>query len=240
MTISNGMTQAYPSQKLSRSQKTKEWGRQCVDWILSSSTTSYKEMARMKANYDLYNNIIQEDDFNYVTNPYGVDSEFPARLHNYNIITPKLKLLEGEEIKRPFNYRIVAVNNEAVSQMQEKRKDLLLQYLESELIADLEARGIATTDPNTGEVMTPEQVDKYINYSESDIRESTANRLANYLIKRENLEYKFNKGFKDALISDTEVYYIGSNGSDPIVELVNPLDFDYDKNPDIDFIQDGQ
>src|SRR5690606_20095230 len=87
---------------------------------------------------------------------------------------------------------------------------------------------------------TPPEIEKYMSYSETDIRESTANKLAKYLIKRENLEYKFNKGFSDGLIAGREIYYIGNNGTDPIVERVNPLDFDHDANPDLDFIEDGQ
>lgn len=231
----------YPKQKLPRSKKTEKWGKQCVDWVLNASATnSLPYFKEIKANYDLYNNIIDHSDFKYVTDPYGIDEELPAKLHNYNIITPKLNLLIGEEIKRAFNFRVAAVNSEAVSEMQEKRKQLLLEYLEAELINDLVQSGINVTDPASGEVMTPPQIEKYMQYSESDIRESTANKIANYIIKKENLEFKFNKGFKDALISDTEFYYIGIDGNEPICEVVNPLDFDYDKDPDLDFVQDGQ
>src|SRR5690606_26228263 len=131
-------------------------------------------------------------------------------------------------------------NNDAVSQMSEKRKQLLLEYLEAELISDLQQSGINVTDPATGQVMTPPEIEKYMEYSESDIRESTANKIADYLIKKENLEYKFNKGFKDAMIADMEFYYIGVDGDEPILENVNPLDFEYDMNPDLDFVHDGQ
>lgn len=240
--IEKPLNNVAPRQKIPRSKKNKSWRIQNVDNIikLAGATTSVNYFTKDKVNYDLYNNIINREDFTYVTNPYGIEDQFPARLNNYNIITPKLKLLEGEEIKRPFNFRVAAVNSEAVSQIQEKRKQLLIQYLESELIADLEAQGINVTNPETGETMTPEQVQKYMSYSDSDIRESVANKLANYLIKQQNLEYKFNKGFKDALIVAKEIYYVGIEGDNPIVETVNPPDFRFDKNPDIDFIQDGQ
>ena len=235
-------TDIAPRQKLPRSKKTKEWGIQNVDNIikLAGSTTSVNHFTKDKVNYDLYNNIINRSDFTYVTNPYGIQDEFPARLNNYNIITPKLKLLEGEEIKRPFNFRVAAINSEAVSQIQEKKKELLLQYLESELINELAAQGIEVTNPETGEVMTPEQVEKYMTYSESDIRESIANKMAKYLIKEQNLEYKFNKGFKDALIVAKELYFIGIEGSNPVCYNVNPPDFRCDLSPALDFIQDGQ
>lgn len=235
-------TDIAPRQKLPRSKKNKEWGIQNVNNIikLAGSTTSVNYFTKDKVNYDLYNNIINRSDFTYVTNPYGIQDEFPARLNNYNIITPKLKLLEGEEIKRPFNFRIAAINSEAVSQIQEKRKQLLLQYLESELITELQSQGIEITNPDTGEVMTPEQVEKYMTYSDSDIRESIANKMAKYLIKEQNLEYKFNKGFKDALIVAKELYFIGIEGSNPVCYNVNPPDFRCDISPSLDFIQDGQ
>ena len=106
---------------------------QNVDNIIrQSGVTTSTSRTKDKINYDLYNNIIDPLDFTYVTNPYGINEQFPARLSNYNIITPKLKLLEGEEIKRPFNFRVAAVNQEAISQIEEKRKDLLLQHLEYE------------------------------------------------------------------------------------------------------------
>jgi len=234
-----------PRQKLPRSEKTEDWGRANVDFIMRSSIGSNSDsdinfFARMQINYDLYNNIINRSDFTYVTNPYGLKNEFPARLNNFNIITPKLKVLEGEEIKRPFNFRVAAVNADAVSQIEEKRKTLLLQYLESELVTELQAQGIEVTNPETGEVMTPEQIDKYMSYTDADIRESIANKIANYIIKEQNLEYKFNRGWRDALISAMELYYVGIDGNTPICEPINPLDFDYDKSPDQDFIEDGQ
>lgn len=228
-----------PRQKLSRSKKGKDWGIQNVENIIRmAGVTNTALYAKDRINYDLYNNIINRKDFSYVTNPYGFEDEFPARLNNYNIITSKIKLLEGEEIKRPFNFRVAAVNSEAVSQIQERRKQLLLQYLESELVGNLMQQGVNIQNPE--EAMTPEEIEKYMTYSDADIRESVANKIAKYLIPEQNLLYKFNKGFKDLCISAKEFYYVGIESSSPICEVVNPVDFRYDKNPDLDYIQDGQ
>lgn len=241
MTIDTPVTNVAPKQKLSRSKKGKDWGIQNVENIIRMAGVSNSVMtSKDRVNYDLYNNIIDKSDFNYVTNPYGLAEQFPARLNNYNIITSKLKLLEGEEIKRPFNFRVAAVNADAVSQIEEKRKGLLLQYLESELVNELMMQGINIQNPETGDVMTPEQIEKYMTYSDADIRESIANKLAKYLIPEQNLLYKFNKGFKDLLITAKEFFYIGIESASPVCEVVNPIDFRFDKNPDIDFIQDGQ
>jgi hypothetical protein len=242
-TLTQSKTESIaPRQKLSRKQKTKAWGQQNVDNIikLAGSTSASKYLSTDKVNYDLYNNIINKEDFKYVTDGLGLNEEQPAKLENYNIITPKLKLLEGEEIKRAFNFRVAAINSEAVSQIQEKKKKLLLQHLESELLAELEKQGIQVQNPETGETMTPEQIEKYMSYSESDIRESTANKLAKYLIKEQNLEYKFNKVFKDALIVAKEVMFVGIEGANAVCNAVNPPDFSCDMSPELDFIEDGQ
>lgn len=243
LTIKEKSNCTAPRQKLPRSKKNKAWGIANVDNIirLASSSPSISYFTNDKVNYDLYNNIINADDFKYVTNPYGIkEGDYPAKLNNYNIITPKLKLLEGEEIKRPFNFRVAAVNSEAVSQIQEQKKELLLRYLESELVNELVKQGIEVQNPETGEVMTPEQIEKYMTYSETDIRESIANKIAKHLIKDQNLEYKFNKGWKDALIVAKEIYFIGIEGSSPVCLSVNPPDFRCDMSPNLDFIQDGQ
>ena len=182
MTVDKPIEDISPRQKLSRSKKGKDWGIQNVENIIRMAGMSNLIYSNDKINYDLYNNIIDRKDFTYVTNPYGLSEELPAKLNNYNIITPKLKLLEGEEIKRPYNFRVAAVNADAVSQIEEKRKQLLLQYLEAELIAELQAQGIQVQNPETGETMTPEEIEKYMNYSYADIRESIANKIAKYLI----------------------------------------------------------
>jgi hypothetical protein len=243
--INYNLPYSFPRQKLARTKKDKEWGIQNVDFIIGLSnnhtlSAGYNSFQKKQVNYNLYNSIIDPEDFTYVTNPYGLKEEFPAKMYNYNIITPKLKLLEGEEIKRPFNFRIVAVNEDAVSEIEEKKKGLVLQYLEVELVKALQEQGISIQNPDTGEQQTPEQIQKYANYSLNDMRELTANRLAQYLIKQQNLEFKFNKGFKDSLITSEEFYYVGIENGEPIVEVINPLDYDYDKNPDKDFIEDGQ
>lgn len=289
------MPYIYPRQKLPRAEKDEKWGIENVRYILSlASAVSFSQgthgsseapgdYRRKKISYDLYNNILDKSDFTYVTNPYGVENEFPARFTNYNQISPKINVLLGEEIKRPFNYKVVAVNEEAISELEEQRKELLLQHLESELMQTLQSQGLLsaapqqaspqpapgqgqdpTQDPAQGgggdpgqqppqqqappqppppspiQQFTQDEIQKYQNYSMSDLREVTANRIIEYLHKQQLLDFKFNKGFKDALIAGEEIYYVGIEHGEPIVENINPLDFAFDKSPDLDWIQDGQ
>jgi len=262
----------YPPQKLSRKEKDEKWYIQNINYFLNLSTplslgTGYatnaagevSDYANMAANYDLVNNIVNENDFNYVTHPYGENLEFPAKLRHHDLISPKMKVLLGEEIKKPFEYKVVVTNEEAVSEIEEQRKEMLLQAMEQELIESMKKSGLippspqqdssqdpsspntqSPTPPSPIENFTQEEIAKYQNYSFNDLREVTANRVLEYLHKDLNLDFLFNKGFKHGLISGCEFYYIGTKNGEPIVECINPLDFFYNSSLDTDEVEKAQ
>ena len=129
-----------PKQKLALSKKGKKWGRSCIDELekVTNGDASYNGRSsrhRKQINYDLYNGVLDQKDFEYVVNPYGHSSdEFPANLQHYDIISPKLQLLMGEEIKRPFNFRVVSHDPASISQIEETRKKLLMEFLYSVVV----------------------------------------------------------------------------------------------------------
>nr|DAU12013.1 MAG TPA: portal protein [Caudoviricetes sp.] len=87
--------------------------------------------------------------------------------------------------------------------------------------------------------MPPEAIAKYMDKDYKDIIENTAYHTLEYLKEKLGLANEFIKGWKDGLISGTEVYYVGVQNGDPYAERVNPLYFNYDKSPDLEFIEDG-
>ena len=72
-----------------------------------------------------------------------------------------------------------------------------------------------------------------------DVIENTAYHTLTYLREKLSIDNEFIKGWKDALIAGTEVYYVGVQNDDPYMERVNPIYFSYDKSPDLEFIEDG-
>ena len=90
------------------------------------------------------------------------------------------------------------------------------------------------------QAMTPPQIDEYMKRTYQGSREIMATQILNYMKKSQRLREKFNKGWKHALISGEEIYWTGIVNGEPDVRVVNPLYFEYDKDPDIDYIQDGQ
>lgn len=237
---------AFPRQKLPLSKKGKKWQEDCVNYIIGegnvtsggNSTSYYGEL---QTYYNLYNSIFDEKDFKSITNPFKVEDGFPATPHDFNIIRPKVDLLIGEETKRPLNFRVIRTSQEATSEMQEKEKQMILQYIEAAITARMSPEEAQQFQQQlqSGEIMPPEQIAKYMDKDYKDIAENTAYHSLTYLREKLDLDNEFIKGWKDGLISGREIYYVGVLNAEPYAERVNPICFSYDKSPDLDFIEDG-
>ena len=225
----------FPIQKLPLSKKNKEWREASVDAIIAREgyggfADSSSRRGVMEIAYNLYNSVYDENDLKYVTNPFKVEDGFPAKTQNFNIIRPKIDLLIGEESKRPFNVKVLQTNDEAVGKLQEQKKSLLLDYIMQQ---------IGVSQDEEGNQITPPEIEKYLRYNYKSIAEETAFHSLNYLKEKLNLPNEFLKGWKDGLIAGEELYYIGIINGEPHLERVNPLNCSYDKDPDLEFIEDG-
>lgn len=236
----------FPAQKVPMSKKTKEWKESCVDYIIGHSASSRNGNNRsreeeMQTYYDLYNSIYNEKDLKYVTNPFKQDDGFPATAQDYNIIKPKIDLLLGEETKRPFNFRVVRTSDIATSDLQDKAKQLLIDYVQASIMSKLgpEEQARYQQALQSGEIMTPEQIQKYLTKDYKDIAEIAAQHSLNYLKQKLNVTHEFFKGWKDALIAGEEIYYVGVINGEPYVERVNPLSFSYEQSADLEFIHEA-
>lgn len=236
----------FPAQKVPMSKKTKEWKENCVDYIIGHSASSRNGNNRsreeeMQTYYDLYNSIYNEKDLKYVTNPFKQDDGFPATAQDYNIIKPKIDLLLGEETKRPFNFRVVRTSDIATSDLQDKAKQLLIDYVQASIMSKLgpEEQARYQEALQSGEIMTPEQIQKYLTKDYKDIAEIAAQHSLNYLKQKLNVTHEFFKGWKDALIAGEEIYYVGVINGEPYVERVNPLSFSYEQSADLEFIHEA-
>lgn len=236
-----------PQQKLPLSKKTKKWQQDCVNYIIGegnitsggNNSTRYGEL---QTYYDLYNSIFDESDFKRITNPFKVKDGFPASPQDFNIIRPKVDLLIGEETKRPLNFRVVRTSQEATSEIQEQEKQLLLQYIEATIMSKMgpEEQAQYQQQLQSGEIMPPEAIAKYMDKEYKDVVENTAYHTLVYLREKLNMDNEFIKGWKDALIAGQEVYYVGILNAEPYMERVNPMYFAFDRSPDLEYIEDGE
>lgn len=219
----------FPVQKIPLREKTEEWKRSNVDAVIAKSSDGasvdgHTRKDRMKIAYELYNSNFNEKDFKHITDPYNVGDSFPSKMQNHNIVRPKIDLLLGEESKRPFTFKVIQTNDDAVSGMQTEYKQMILEYLVSSLNKPQEDDSYLS------------DLQRYMKYSYKNIAEETAYNALNYLKEKLNVTNEFLKGWKDALVAGEELYYVGILNGDPTFERVNPMYCDYDRSPDIEFI----
>ena len=216
---------------------------------------------KKKVNYDLYNNIVNLTDFEYVCKPYGAESgELPADLTNRDIISSKIKALLGMEEKRPFSWTVYAINDDATNRIEQKEFDLYKEYVIKQIMDPIQmqiqqqalqkTQGQELNEEQIAQIqqqiqqqtqaMTPPEIKKYMARKHQDPAEALAEQLLKYLTSKCDLKRKFNKGFKHSCIAGEEIYHIGIENGIPKIDVVNPLYFDYDKSPDIEFIEDGE
>lgn len=239
-------TKSFPAQKLPMSKKTQAWKEACIDYVVGAGDSGFGGNGRsrsdeMQTYYDLYNSIYNEKDLKYVTNPFKQDDGFPAMAQDYNIIKPYVDQLLGEETKRPFNFHPQRTSDIAASELQDKAKEMLMDYIQATIASKLSPEQAARYEQAlaTGEIQTPEAIAKYIQKDYKDIAETEAYHALQFLKRELNLTHEFYKGWKDALIGGEEIYYIGVINGDPYVERVNPMYFDYEHSLDLEFIDDA-
>jgi hypothetical protein len=219
------------------------------------------ESRRMKVNYDLFNNILNLEEFNYVCKPYGGDvGELPAKMTNKDIVSGKIKAILGMEMKRPFAYNAIAVNPEATTRKEQEELRLLKDSIYSSIMLPIKAQieekklaemqGQELTPDQQREIQaqveqelqtkTPEEIKKYMAREHKDPVEIMSQQLLEYLIQKCDLKRKFNLTLKHGLLSAKGIMYVGILNGEPEVWNVNSMRFNGDTSPDIQFIEEGE
>lgn len=202
------------------SQKTKAWRKECVLWANNKTFFNYslvrKSVVHKQINYNLLRGKINMQDMQLVLNPDDLKAGYiPDRIQHYPIMNSKLNVLRGEESKRVFDFRVVVTNPLAISEIENNKKNELLQRLQEEV-----------SDTSQSEDEFNEKLEKlndYFTYEWQDLKEIRANALLNHYIKEYDIPLIFNEGFMDAMTVGEEIYQCDIVGGEPVIERLNPL-----------------
>lgn len=210
----------FPRQQLPFTKKTKEWRRQCVDWAEGKTFFNHslvrKSVLHKKINYDLLNGKLHMEDLHLILNPNDIKADFiPEKIQHYPIMNSKLNVLRGEESKRVFDFKVVVTNPNAISEIEETKKQEILSRMQ-ELVSD-------TSQSEEQFEAELEKMNDYYMYQWQDMREIRANALLNHYVKELNIPLIFNKGFMDAMAVGEEIYQCDIVGGEPTLERVNPM-----------------
>lgn len=247
----------------------KQWYKDKINLVSASAYgSSYyygyggvTDWKRKKVNYDLFNDIINKADFEYVCQPYGAQTgDLPAQMTNRDIVSGKIKVLLGMEMSLPFSWNVIATNEQATTRKEQEEFGRIKEFVINEIMNPIragleqqaqEAQRERKLSPEEIQKLqedmqeqeasqTPDEVRKYMVRDHQDPAEVQAQEILNYLIQNQKIPEKFNKGFKHMNLSGIEVYRVDIINGEPELVVVNPLFFDYDKSPDLDYIQDGE
>lgn len=205
----------------------------------NTKSGNYRDMYVL---YDAYNNRIPDSYFHYVTNPLSSKRSehrsYPARIRPYSIIRPNVDLLLGEWDKRPKKYTVTVNNPDTVNIMEELLYEAILNTLQARFVQEVEnIQGVEQAPQEQQE--TPEEVkNKFLsNYKDERAAwgQETLNRLDDDLQVNEQLA----RMFKDYVIAGEAHSEKGIDRGDMYYERVSPMDIDFDKSPDLEYIEDA-
>lgn len=210
----------FPRQMLPFSKKTKEWRKDCLLWANQRTFFNYnlirKSVIHKKINYDLLRGVLHMTDLMAVINPDNINASYiPERIQHYPIMNSKLNVLKGEESKRAFDYRVIVTNPNSISEIEENKKNELLQELQA-LMADT-----SSSEEEFNQKL--EKLGDFYTYEWQDIREIRANELLKHYVKEYNIPMLFNEGFVDGMAVGEELYQCDIVGGEPVIERLNPL-----------------
>ena len=125
----------FPPQQLPFSKKNKKWRKKIHDWDDYKTFFNYslvrKSVIHKKIAYDLLNGKLHMMDLEMILNPEKIQAGFvPDRVQHYPIMNSKLNVLRGEESKRVFDFKVVVTNPNAISEIENNKKQELLQKLQ--------------------------------------------------------------------------------------------------------------
>ena len=231
---------SMPSMVVGDKEKNDEWCEQVLDAIVSYMGTDGGTYASSRAkdikNYQVYNGSINQSDYKYITEQYGLT--YPARLVNYPIITPKIDLLIGEELRRPIDMKVTTVNKSAVIRKQDHKVGLMMRSLLDEFHTEMkETMKIDVKEQGQG-LPVPEDIETYMKYNYREMIEETTQDGLEYISNRYNLRDVFKEGFRDLLVTAKEFHKVSIQNGDPYVRRVDPRNIIFDTSSHSDYLDD--
>jgi hypothetical protein len=238
-----GMLFDIPNQNISYAEKIKDdfaWSKITINAIIGRSTfTTNSQKIWIKKLYDYYNGNIHTDDYKLITEPFGKPMEGSwGDVESYPIIKTKVDLLRSEYNKRPKKDMVYVVNEDVVTNMTESLNEEINKSLESLFVNKLNELGVPT-GVESQEVELPERVKENFESTYLDKRAIIGQNAINYIKVQQHLDEKLDLNFFHWLVSGEIYSHKDVVHNEVVYETVNPLDIDFDKDPDIQFVEDG-
>ena len=159
-------------------------------------------------------------------------------MRNYPLIKPVVDLLLGEKAKRPFNYSVIVTNSDSVDRREQAKGDAILAGMKQKFVNALNEMGM-DTGVESEEAPLPKNMADMFDKSYVDNRALIGQKAMNYIQQQQEVHEKFQKAWFHFLVSGECYTHRGVRNNEVFFDILNPLDIDYDLDPDLDYVEDA-
>lgn len=232
-----------PIQKESIFKKDRTWKRQSLSYYNSFLNKDKKEINDF---YRIASGKISEIDYTYVTNQYdleGKDRKNPAKLLNFDILSPIFKKLLSEYRIRSFEPIVYCKNSDYENELMAIEKDSIVNSLQQRFINTLIKSGkFQPVDEQGNKVEEPESPDaineKLLSYKDS--KSINAQSILDYIIDEQCLEDKYVNQFYDLLVTNSCFSFKNVKNNKIVYYRVNPDSIVYGSGINMKYVEDSE
>ena len=237
--------------------KNYDWFKQNVDYRIGASNLGFGNTQNaansskrdLRTLYNVYNNQFPLAWFTHITDPLNAANpqhkNYPAKVRPTGMLRTNLDLLLGEYPKRPYVYTVSNLSEEAYNTYLDEMAKTIQSNIQEHFLAiaqqSMKAAGHDIKQiPQDDEIPIPETVKDRFNSSYKDNLARRGGRWMKRAIREYNVRQKQLKMFKDWLIVGMARSYKNIENGNFIYERVPPQEIDFDKSPNVEFIEDAE
>jgi len=240
--ISRKQIQTLPlNQKLGDSKKAVLWRKANVDYYIDRTNEYTRSRDHKVGLYKVAMGYLDESRYTYLTNPLNTNrselKSYPAKLRNYDIISPLVQHLLGEKIEREIRPQVIAINSDIEHIKNETKKQLVKVELEKIAINSL--NGIMDTGFSNNEPRPIEDIDKEVD-NIKDEKSIIGGRAINYIIEHTDFMRKTRDGLFDYITVAETISIRDVLFNNVTYQNVSPIYCNYVVSEDTTFIEDGE
>ena len=238
MTYNN---RSVPRQAIPESEKNLEWCKdnlRAITKTLGAGGKHNDSKNKDIANYNLYNGFINSQDYEYITEQYGVP--YPAQMNNFPLTQTKIDLLVNEDTERPLDKKVSSINKDAALRKEKFKVSLIANKLLEDINSQFKDQFNVDAPTENEGFPIPEDIDTFMRYEYKELIEEVCQDGLDYLVNKYRLKDAFRDGFRDFLVTGKEFYKVYIKNGDPFVRRVDPRACIWDMSIQNDYIEDSQ
>lgn len=245
------------------------WAEQVADFYdkYYGGYCDMKRLKRLKINYNLYNGRGEQamdeykQDYHSELEMEGLGGFDDIQYHP--VIDQVAKAMVGEMQRRPLKPIAIDSSGYTMNLRKMKRNEMFQSYIQQQILDPIRAQAFQSVMQRLGiqdpyalspeeqqemnfmvqeqaQSMTPSEIDNYMRKDYKSPTEMQAQKLVDFMMGDLDIKFVTDQGFKHAIISGEEIYYVSVRHGMPYLELVNPMGFTTSAANNTHFIEDGE